>query len=401
MKVNWTIAIIATIFVAVTVSCSADNTPLPTEQEPRLTPPDRPISPVPGGTTIDTRPLPERMIEMVEKNLTVLKIAPDNFSKYPDAVHPDIACKPDLWNNQRCWLLYTPYHNGDASWENPSFAYAANDTSFLNPPGISNPIVSYPGTGKYNSDPDQAFDGDELVQVYREVNGRNEIKLIRTTDAKHWTAPVTIVSEGNHDAISPALVIRPDRSAMMWYVQSGTIGCNSNSTGIVMRTAKPELGKDFGTAKWSTPQPTRLQIPDIVPWHIDVLELPNNSGFLMFITGFPKSGSCSNSDEWLASSKDGINWKTYPLPLFWRSMKYARKNMVTSWYRGTMRYDQDTDSLHIWPSALSGAWPGSWQLYHTSVKLSDLMDLLSTASESDRPRLGNVIPSNGLKIQMP
>src|SRR5206468_10429738 len=130
------------------------------------------------------------------------------------------------------WLLYTPYKNSNPTFENPAFLLAANDTTWLTPPQITNPLVPYPGSSGYNSDPDHAFDPEtrRLVQVYRVVaDTLNKIMVMSTADARTWTAPTVAFAEHNHDAVSPALIIEADRTAKMWYVRSGLRGCDATS----------------------------------------------------------------------------------------------------------------------------------------------------------------------------
>jgi hypothetical protein len=68
------------------------------------------------------------------------------------------------------------------------------------------------------------------------------------------------------------------------------------------------------------------------------------------------------------------------MPVLWRTMKLAKKRAISTWYRGTLRYDAVTDLLHLWPSALSGS---TWTVYHTAVKLSELLGLLQASQPAD------------------
>ena len=120
--------------------------------------------------------------------------------------------------------------------------------------------------------------------------------------------------------------------------------------------------------------------------HLDVLALPNDRGYLALIVAFPRGWACGNSDLYLASSRDGVHWLTYAAPAFWRDMRSAQRRRVTSWYRGTLRYDAATDELHMWPSAIHDG--GTWFVYHASVKLADLLPLLSGATPTDIRALG-------------
>lgn len=334
-------------------------------------------------TTTDLASVMTRLEWLIGPRVAQVSIPPDEYSLSPDAVHPDIACPAETWNARRCWLMYTPYHNGDSHYENPGLLYAADDSTWNTPPAVHNPLIPYPGPSKYNSDPDHAFDRAtrRLVQVYRVVaDSSNYIMLMSTADAMHWTRPTLVFRAPSHDAVSPSLVLEPDRTARLWYVQSGVDGCNTLSATVAMRTAAPAADSSYEHAVWSRPVPVAMSIPKYVIWHIDMMPLAGSRGYLALITAFPRGTSCANSDLWIASSTDGVAWTTYAVPVFWRTMQAARARSIDTWYRGTMLEDSVAGRLHLWPSALA---KGQWTVYHTSVKLGPLLDLLRSARASD------------------
>jgi hypothetical protein len=369
-----------TMCVAALVACS-DTSPI-APRHTELSPRD--AAPEPGLATgkFDSRSVKEWVEGLVTQRFGRVTLPPDGFSQSADAVHPDIACQTSEWNGAKCWLMYTPYQNSDPSWENPGFLLAANDTSWVTPSAIQNPIVAYPGIGSYNSDPDHAFDPgtQRLIQVFRVVTDTvNRIMLMSTADARQWSKPVLAFSVRSHDAVSPSLVIEQDRTAKAWYVKSGTDGCNALTTTIEMRTAQPNPGQSFESVGWSAPTATDLSIPGYVPWHLDVAEIPSG-GYVALVAAFPRGFSCGQSDLWLARSDDGLTWRTLALPILWRGMTIAKKRSISTWYRGTLRYDAKTDILDIWPSGLAGP---AWTIYHTTVPLGEIANLMAQATPSD------------------
>ncbi len=334
-------------------------------------------------TGADVAPLMTRLEGMIGPKVDQVALPADDYSNSSDAVHPDIACPGQGWNGRHCWLMYTPYHNGDAHYENPGVLYAADDTSWDTPPNVHNPLIPYPGQAAYNSDPDQAFDKttNRMVQVYRVVgDGFNKIMLMSTPDAVHWTKPVLAFREPMHDAVSPTLVLEADRTARVWYVQSGALGCDAGSSMVAMRTASPAPDSSYEHAVWSKAVPVSMSIPNYVVWHFDVMPMSGNRGYLALIAAFPHATNCANSDLWLGWSADGLSWTTYAVPILWRTMHAARSRDISTWYRGTMYEDSVSGRLHIWPSALAG---GAWTVYHTSVNLQALLDLLQSARPAD------------------
>ena len=381
------VALIASVAIVFVACADAKTTTVPQHGTP-ATPPDAHAESL-ADAHVDPRSLGDRVDALIGPTITRVAIPPDSFSHSPDAVHPDIVCPPSGWNGRRCWFIYTPYKNSDPSYENPAMLMASDDTILDTPPDVVNPVIHYPGFGSYNSDPDHAFDPEthRLIQMYRVVTDSfNKIMLMSTGDARHWTTPVVAFQAPNHDAISPSLVIAPDRSARVWYVRAGTAGCTASTSAVEMRSATPEPLTRFEDAQWSAATPVDLVIPGAVAWHLDVLALPNDRGYLALVVAFPHGWACGNSDLYLASSQDGVHWQTYPAPVLWRDMHSAQRRGVTSWYRGTLRYEPATDELHLWPSALLDG--RTWSVYHASVKLGDLVPLLSGAKSADIRALG-------------
>ena len=387
-----------TMCAAALAACS--DAKAPTEPATRKSAPSLPTDHRPGATpsAIDSRPVSVQLEELVTRRFSGVRLPADSFSLSPDAVHPDIACRTG-WNGSRCWLLYTPYKNSDPSYENPAFLVARDDTAWATPPEVRNPIISFPGPGRYNSDPDHAFDPatGRLVQVYRLVTASsNNIMIMSTGTARQWSEPTLAFDEPNHDAVSPSLIIEPDRTGRMWYVRTGPTGCQARASTVQLRTAQPPPAAYFENAKWSAPAPVTMSIPGYVVWHIDVAELPVG-GYLAFIAAFPVGTTCSNSDLWLATSPDGMTWRNFAIPLLWRGMAIARDRSISTWYRGTIRYDADGDTLHLWPSALSNR---SWSVYHVALPLDQTLRLLAMARPSDMRALKK-IPPKPATIPMP
>lgn len=358
-----------------------------------------PESPLPTGT-LDSRTLADRVEGMFTTGLARVSLPPDGFSQSSDAVHPDVACVPSGWNGSRCWLMYTPYRNSDPEYENPAFLQAVNDTSWATPAQVINPLVPYPGIG-YNSDPDHAYDPatGRMVQVYRVVSDSfNKIMIMSTANARQWTKPALAFKEKNHDAISPALVLESDRTAKLWYVRAGLAGCNASTSSVELRSAVPDSDSRYEHSGWTSATPVTMAIPGYVVWHLDVIELPNGQGYLALVAAYQRTSNCANSDLWLASSADGVLWRTYAMPILWRTMKVAKQRALSTWYRGTLKYDDASDSLDLWPSGLAKT---NWSVYHVRVKLSDALDLLRAAQPTDFRPVSSMLPTHAVAFPMP
>ena len=390
-----------TLFALCLVSLTACADSKAPTSPPRISPDvERPDEPTPPRQRVDPRPIAEQIDALIRPRFGRVTLPADAFSLSSEAVHPDIACpSASPWNGTRCWLMYTPYRNSDPSYENPAFLAAGSDTAWTTPIQLTNPVIGFPGTGQYNSDPDQAFDPatGRLVQMYRLVtDSMNKIMIMSTANARQWTTPVVAFKERNHDAVSPALIIDANRAARVWYVRTGSEGCLARFSTVHMRTAHPDEAVRFEQSEWSAPTSVELTIPGAVVWHLDVIDVPG--GYLALVAAFPKGTSCSASDLWLATSSDGIRWRTFAVPILWRGMKLVESRSLVTWYRGTMRYDAGSDMLHLWPSALAA---GRWGVYHLSARLVDLLAVLGSAQSTDWRALANKQPRARLVPDMP
>ena len=149
----------------------------------------------------------------------------------------------------------------------------------------------------------------------------------------------------------------------------------------MMRSATPDADSRYEHAVWSAPTAVDLAIPGFVVWHFDITRLPGDRGYLAMIAAYPRGWNCANSDVWLASSAAGLHWQTYAVPVMWRNMKAAKDRSISTWYRGTLHYNSQTDVLDLWPSALSKT---TWNVYHVSVNLTTALSLLRVADPADR-----------------
>jgi hypothetical protein len=296
-------------------------------------------------------------------------------------VHPDVVFFANQWNGFKCWLSFTPYKGSNVALENPSIVASNDCENWQVPPGGVNPLVDIAQRNSvvYNSDSDHAYDfsRNASVMIFRSVaKDTNFVNIMETRDGITWTQPLVALSRASHEAVSPSIIIEPDRRARIWFVNTGKGGCSTGASTVEMVSAKPRRTESFIEADWSFPIQTNLQQPGYVIWHIDVIQLPDGS-FMAVYAAFPQAygSSCSNNDLFLAWSKDGLDWTTSNVPIRWRTMKELP---LRSLYRATMLYTSGTNSLRIWFSAMDQN--KNWWTYDSSYDYAKLMDALRGAA---------------------
>ena len=284
-------------------------------------------------------------------------------------VHPDVARVPRGWAPARRFLAVTPYPGGDIAHELPSIYQSGDPSEWVAPDGLKNPVVR-PWRG-YLSDPDLVFEPTrrELWMYYRHVSRRNSVFLTVSGDGTHWSKPVRVASAPNHELVSPAVVRVSEGNWHMWSVNSGGVGCQSETTTVEHRVSTDGL-------HWSAPQPVGVSGPnELPPWHIDVLWVPEVRQFWALYNEKPP-GTCATSALRLATSADGITWTQHPAPVLRAGVTREFQDIV---YRSTLDYDARTDMVTLWYSgARADGETWTWSAAVERRSRADLFRLVDT-----------------------
>ncbi len=264
-------------------------------------------------------------------DFTVLALS--TYDGSGQTVHPDIAVGPD-----GPVLVITPYPFGNSSYENPSL-YVTDGSRWFAPPGVSNPLVR-PRSG-YLSDPDLVYvpDTQEWWLYYREADEQNIIWVVRSNDRLRWSAPVEVARAPNHEIVSPTVVRRSANDWLMWAVNGGS-GCTAPRGTVELRRSTDGL-------HWSSPMAVVLPPSNgLTPWHIDV-QWMDALGEYWALYNAKEAGSCTTPALYLATSRDGMTWATYPTPVLSKGADPAIADIV---YRSTFWYDAESDVVTFWYS---------------------------------------------------
>jgi hypothetical protein len=322
------------------------------------------LPPVVFAAFVDANALPDR--------LPLRRIDFATFDGSGQVVHPDVVMPPfdGLDDNPR--MAITPYPGGNASFENPSiFVGEARDTWRV-PSGLTNPVVK--PSGGYLSDPDMVWlaDRHEFWLYYRHVNADNEILVASSTDGVRWGASRSVVRVANHQAVSPTVVRRTPTDWLMWTVNSGPAGCSSASTTVELRRSADGLS-------WSPPTTVALSQPGVFPWHLDVQWIPALGEYWAMFNG-KVAGSCTTDALYLATSPDGLTWRTYRSPVLRRGAIPEFADVV---YRATFTYEADRDLVSIWYSGARSSTRGyEWRAAYERRRRDDVFAAVGRADNA-------------------
>lgn len=266
-------------------------------------------------------------------------IALETYDGSGQAVHPDILAAPFGGLDDRSRLAITPYPWGNANMENPSLFAGSERDGWTVPPRVTNPIVR--PDGGYLSDPDILWDPDarEMRVYYRHVTNANHILLVTSRDGAAFSEPRNVVTGPNHTIVSPAIVRRSASEWLMWSVNSGPIGCGASSTTVELRRSRDGV-------TWSAPSAVTLSQPGVFAWHIDVQWIEPLGVYWAVFNGKVR-GSCTTDALYLATSADGVTWRTYRSPVLRAGVIPELDDIV---YRATFAYDAERDLVAFWHS---------------------------------------------------
>jgi hypothetical protein len=291
---------------------------------------------------------------------------------FHQTVHPDYAMMPG-WSPRR-FLAATPYAFSQTHLENPSLYAQTPEYEWIQ--HGHNPIVTT-GSG-HLSDPDivAVEELNELWMYYRQVTKRNTIWLIRSSDGLHWGDAKKVVSAPRQMVVSPSVARVSPHDWMMWSVNAGREGCNS-TTGFV------ELRRSSDGINWSPPLDVVLSQGSFIIWHIEVQWIPSRREFWA-LYNVKKGTNCNTDQLFLATSPDGMVWKTYPSPVL-RAGAIPEFNDIV--YRSTFAYNPKTDNIRFW---FSGArWEANGYVWRTAYQRRKRSDVFAAIASAPQQQLSS------------
>lgn len=325
-----------------------------------------------------------------EKELPLDVIVPLTLETYEHSgqtVHPDVVATGRAWTHSSEYLFITPYPNGNALLENPSVYESEDLLNWSAPGGVINPIAA-PGEGYY-SDPDAVFvpDRSEIWLYFRQVTQANIVRLTTSRDGVTWTAPVEVARAPNHQLISPTVVRRGPNDWLMWAV-NGNIGCMGADATVVLR-------RSTNGTMWSDPETVALSQPGLFPWHIDVEWIPSRQEYWALYNA-KTAGTCTTGAVYLATSADGVHWRTFPSPVLTHGAIPELQDIV---YRSTLSFDPASDEVTLW---FSGArFANNNYIWRSAVQRRRRADLFATINAPTPLTAQKAIAASALRLPQP
>lgn len=268
-------------------------------------------------------------------------------------VHPDVISVAGAFFGSALLMVVEPYPEARSEFENPSLLCSDDGKTWSVPPGVANPLVSPPPSGKgWYSDADALHHDGKLCVYYRFNSGRGETTLFckETADGRAWSERRLFTVGESRRFASPALV-RAEDGVRMFFV-------DAVDRSIRVMMARDALG-------WGEPR-TLLRFPAV--WHADACTSDGETFVLL------NDGRCLfllKSQDLLAwEALDEREWRPWPcdgqevlpLPLLAPSAEGWDNALI---YRSTFLITGD--SLQLWYGGKSH--DNEWRVGYTDGRL--------------------------------
>ena len=219
------------------------------------------------------------------------------------ALHPDVYYNANSWNGYKYWMAMTPYRTARQRFENPSILVSNDGKTWINPTGITNPIVPEPAdSANYNLDteiiPPGAFDNKmRVMYAYYQQNINRVTWYTKTISGTTIGSPVVAIPAALPGMVSPC-VIEKNGTYIMYYVDWSV-----SPYQIKKRIASNPEGP------WSSP--VICSVPNISGsdfWHLNANVMGDEIHLWVNTTISGGKGNVPTK-MYFASSKDGLNFK--------------------------------------------------------------------------------------------
>lgn len=262
---------------------------------------------------------------------------------HPDVIYIHEGFGSDGW---RYWMAMTPMPFRDDIYENPSIIASHDGVTWVEPDGITNPIVPKPNLDGHNSDVCLLHYNNQLYMYHRETRRttprEQRIYVLTSSDGITWSAQTEVIYDNSDNAeglVSPTVRFI-DGQFVMWHLQgSGVIQRRTSTDGYT----------------WSGPTTVTVNgLPsDRVEWHIQVMDNSDGQRLDMIFSTIESGNTNSGILHYGYSTDGGLTWNTGPAfidedlfpsetRLYRASIRnlYENPNLYEIWYSA---YGSNTD----------------------------------------------------------
>jgi hypothetical protein len=273
--------------------------------------------------------------------------------------HPSIIYVKDKWQGATHWLATTPYPNCQVEFENPCIYYATS-LDGINAPTVftpvkNNPILSWPGGSRFNSDVELFMENNILYSITREYDNQNlykEIKVQTSADGHSWSIPYTLFSTSNADKelLSPSIL--KYKMKIRFYCLNGNAGVYRRGICTGIDIWEGTSLSDTGFTQVATGKFLNKETIGIEPWHCDVFEYEGKLYMVLCARDVKKKTFRAPMETYLAVSENYQDFHIFPRPLVrhiktYRPSAYIAERRLCLYFSSIGRYLKDNSDRNI------------------------------------------------------
>lgn len=259
-------------------------------------------------------------------------------------VHPDVIRVPAQFAAYPYFMAFTPYPLFNERLENPTIRASDNGLNWHRLPETPDPLVSPPDNpGMHHADPELVYESGRLHLIYLTIRRKTDEVTFNTMNCKndfHWSKPQVIHEDVG--AVSPTYQIS-EGIWKEWFIRWRS---SKNFHRSVHSDLVHREGYDLTNLR--NERACDIEIPEHVPWHIDVLKV--EEGYEALVAAFPNKYGLTRTRLFHLSSKDGLRFKPTSRNPIIRPSLFGWDNCGI--YRSSFLKEQD-GSYRIWYSAMS------------------------------------------------
>lgn len=230
------------------------------------------------------------------------------YDAAPSETHFNWTYFETAWNGYKYWGVFTPYPFEDR--ENPSIVVSNDGETWIEPPGISNPIDLLNTGDPYNSDPCIVYvENEDLLYVfYRTTYGATntqEVNYRTSADGITWSAKTTLQT-GPFGEAGSFSIVNKNGQWFMWYVD--TRGGNDADYEVYVRRALTIADL------WDNPQSITECTFSFIPsgyhlWQFNIILNTNQQFIGVMIFTLKQVGAPNQQGKaHVMTSLNGITW---------------------------------------------------------------------------------------------
>jgi hypothetical protein len=258
-----------------------------------------------------------------------------------EQVHPDVVYVAEGFAGYPYWMAFTPFPHMYDRLENPTIRASCDGIHWQKISGIPDPLVPPPESRElHHADTELVWNSGILHVIYLTIHDRSRnvtFNAISCKDDLQWSEPH--VFHEDVGAVSPTFQV----CGNVWHEWFIRMKAETS-----FRSSELVHREGFDLASLQHERKCNLEIPNHIPWHVDVLKV--EGGYEALIAAYPYGTDSKRTRLFHLYSEDGITFNLTSISPVITPSSFGWDNRMI--YRSSFLKDPD-GTYRIWYSAAS------------------------------------------------